>query len=113
MGKFDERDGFLVLMDGMDIFAREHEIALFERVVDDNILEINKKLEAVKTLKRISLIKMITFPVEYLLDRILLPRQWSKLRYQEFLLCIRLLRNKLSYDEFNKSYYKLQGDALK
>lgn len=109
-------DGYVTIMaehPGDVIRALEYECGLFDMSVDFDIKEIEQRLKAIKETKRVALIKLSTFPIEFCLAFLLLPKHYYVSKRKEIVLWIKFLFKKIDYDTFLQERNKLLTREIK
>lgn len=107
--KSDKNMAFVYLVDPIDEDLEDEITGMFEYSTDLDIEEIAHEKVQAKLLKRTGWVKTLTFPLEYVLMLVLLPKELRKEREKEQSLIWKFLTNKVSYSEFRESFVKLFG----
>lgn len=85
---------------------------LFDSICDVDVEEISKRIKNIKMLKGACLVKIFEFPLTWTLTRVIMGKKWAEIKTTETKLCYKFLRNKISYDDFNIKYYRIQQKSV-
>lgn len=108
----DKKNGYVTVLHLNDRQVMVNEALFFEECVDQDEALIKVEMGAMKTLKKLSFIKLLTFFIEYPILRVV-DKKLAQGKLKEFNLCWRLLRGKVNLEQFKLEHNELSQKAVK
>ena len=103
-----KKDGIVSAPHGLSPLEDAMICNFFDEATDYDVQEIIAREREIKILKRTCLIKLILFPVTYILSFILLPREFSKEVLKITKTYFNFLRGKIALEDFRQKALQLE-----
>jgi hypothetical protein len=99
--KYSKQDGYVIITKNkMDKFQEEFISQMFDQQCDVDEEEAKMLQKQRSKLLNLAFIRLILFPVEWFLTRVLVGDQYSKVVANSFDICYKFIKGKITTEEF-------------
>jgi hypothetical protein len=104
---FRKEDGYVVTLN-KNHYIDIQECEIFDKTVENDIIKIKYEMEQTRIFQRMAILRILQTPFEYIFSRLFISKRIAKRTQKQFILCIKFLRKKLTFKEFQKENGKLE-----